>query len=282
MLLINAGGEHGLVRFISNPLSRSLGAISYSLYLWHWPLLLMAKALAPGSAIMTLAAVLLAILLAWFSWRLIEGPTRRLETRRPLRWLAASALVTGSVIAVTVNLPPVNSLAEQEQVSTQLYSKSACPGFTRHRTVTTGTAAIPWWNVWSPLRERNAPRLLLVGDSIGAQWTPALEAIALAHGWQFSVYTKSACPMLDVEFHYPRINRRYTECETWREKVLEVIAQSPPDVLLLGSTSGYPFWRNGMAERRPAPAGSKNCLHSYRSATWHPHPCCPLILGLAC
>lgn len=260
MLLINAGGEHGLSRFISNPLSRGLGAISYSLYLWHWPLLLMAKALAPGSTTMTFAAILLAILLAWFSWRLIEGPTRRLEIRRPRRWLTVSALVTGAGIAVTMNLPPVNSMAEQEQVSQQLYSNTSMPRIYQIPNCDDWYSSDTVVECVVTTAAKDAPRLLLVGDSIGAQWAPALEIIALAHGWQFSVYTKSACPMLDIEFHYPRINRRYTECEAWRDKVLEVIAQSPPDVLVLGSTSGYPFgaeeWENSarrfLKEKLPA------------------------------
>ena len=140
-------------------------------------------------------------------------------------------------------------MADQEQVSTQLYSNISMPRIYQTPNCDDWYSSDTVVECVVTTAGKDAPRLLLVGDSIGAQWTPALEAIALAHGWQFSVYTKSACPMLDVEFHYPRINRRYTECETWREKVLEMIAKSPPDVLLLGSTSGYPFgateWQNG-------------------------------------
>ncbi|MGY2127585.1 acyltransferase family protein [Blastococcus sp. SYSU DS0617] len=52
-----------------------LGAISYSLYLWHWPVLIIAGAfLAPGSAVLQVAVVGLALVLATVSYYCIEQP----------------------------------------------------------------------------------------------------------------------------------------------------------------------------------------------------------------
>jgi hypothetical protein len=55
------------------------GLISYPLYLWHWPLLTFARILDGGrqpSSLVRICMVLLAILLAWLTYRLVEKPIR--------------------------------------------------------------------------------------------------------------------------------------------------------------------------------------------------------------
>lgn len=85
---------------------RSLGLISYSLYLWHWPILFFARTyqsafspmastkLDPVSAGVCIA---LALVLAIASYRLIELPFRR----RRIRWPHAFGIAGTSIAAVT-------------------------------------------------------------------------------------------------------------------------------------------------------------------------------------
>ncbi|MDR3214560.1 MAG: acyltransferase, partial [Azoarcus sp.] len=64
-------------RLLSTPLLVGVGLISYSAYLWHWPLFAFARIIGqkPGSALFAgLAALSLG--LAYFSWRYVEGPFR--------------------------------------------------------------------------------------------------------------------------------------------------------------------------------------------------------------
>lgn len=72
------------------------GLISYPLYLWHWPLLSFARVIegdTPGRGI-RMAAVALAIVLAWVTYRYVERPIR-FGARRTchVAWLAAAMLV---------------------------------------------------------------------------------------------------------------------------------------------------------------------------------------------
>ena len=93
--------------------------------------------------------------------------------------------------------------------------------------------------------------VVLLGDSIGAQWLPVLLDIYAAPNWQFIVLTKSACPMVDEEYVYAGIGGPYTVCTTWRNAALEYISSNDPDVVLVGSASSYEFtadqWKQGTA-----------------------------------
>src|ERR1700728_4617589 len=92
----------------------AIGLISYSLYLWHWPLIVFAKYISfePLSAASTASLLALSVVLAAFSWRYIEMPVRRravLQTRsRLLRAAAYSTVViigSGAVCAANAGLP---------------------------------------------------------------------------------------------------------------------------------------------------------------------------------
>ena len=88
---------------------RFLGRISYSLYLWHWPILVFAP-LAAGEALgldVSVGLVAVAIAAGWLSWRFVEEPFRRgrlsmaLGTRRALASgfaaIAVVVLLAGTV-----------------------------------------------------------------------------------------------------------------------------------------------------------------------------------------
>ena len=78
-LIISAGTDAWLNRAVlSNRLLVWFGLISFPLYLWHWPLLSFARIVgseAPSSEI-RIAAVVISIVLAWLTYRLIEKPIR--------------------------------------------------------------------------------------------------------------------------------------------------------------------------------------------------------------
>ena len=108
-LLILAGG-------VANPLSRllstrplvAIGDWSYSIYLWHWPLIVFAAALWPATPHVRLYAALLSLVPALVCFRFVEQPLRTLQLApaRRIAVLAAAVvslpLVVGSATASTV------------------------------------------------------------------------------------------------------------------------------------------------------------------------------------
>jgi len=50
--------------------------------------------------------------------------------------------------------------------------------------------------------------VVLIGDSIAAQWFVAIPRIFTQPDWRVVVLTKSSCPMVDVDFFYDRIGKQ--------------------------------------------------------------------------
>ncbi len=73
------GGPHALGTALGIRPMRFVGLVSYSLYLWHWPVLAFARyvAVRPLSSVEAAAALAAAFVLAILSWRFVERPARR-------------------------------------------------------------------------------------------------------------------------------------------------------------------------------------------------------------
>ena len=108
-LVIGAGcaaPARGCGRVLTLPLMQAIGRISYSWYLWHWPLLLVALwALAPalGHALwLALAAIMVSLGLAVLTLRFIENPLRYAAPIRRSEF--ASVALGGAATAVAVSV----------------------------------------------------------------------------------------------------------------------------------------------------------------------------------
>ncbi|MCW5680089.1 MAG: acyltransferase [Xanthobacteraceae bacterium] len=116
-----------------------IGLLSYSWYLWHWPLISFARIAQFGEAWLArdIAMAALALLFAWFSYRLVELPARRWRERSDLRRIGARVFATG--VAACIALAALTGGAaryayvkarENPLVATSsddLVAQSACP-----------------------------------------------------------------------------------------------------------------------------------------------------------
>jgi hypothetical protein len=87
--------------------------------------------------------------------------------------------------------------------------------------------------------------VVVIGDSIMAQWWAAVHGAARSGGWRVVWMTKSACPAADVTLR--RSDRsRYTACDSWRRNALTKVRNLPRvDLLLMGGSSSSTLLRRG-------------------------------------
>jgi hypothetical protein len=169
-------------RFFSWPLLVWVGGLSYSLYLWHWPLLAWARYALGEFDWSVLGALLYAsisLALAYASWRWVETRFRALGRRtlitsiKPLLLLLA-VMGTPWVAARSINLSvPQLTLAQSRYAD----PKSICHG---HADV-------------SCVRRQGIPQILLMGDSHAAMLNHTADAMALGFGQSFTVMSASSC-----------------------------------------------------------------------------------------
>ncbi|GAB3098071.1 SGNH hydrolase domain-containing protein [Lysobacter terrae] len=251
--LVLMASNTGLARFpaLDNAPLRFLGRISYSLYLWHWPLLVLARVLFDDLPYARVAAVVAALALARASTLGLEEPIRNARSGTPrgqvLGGLCASLLTVFAFQHWPTPAQPQAALANvqpkgfiERQISMPSLYQSGCDDWYQSASLKPCTLVSD---------AASGTRVLLVGDSVGAQWFPALEAISLRRHWNLTVLTKSSCPLADVKFYYARIGREFTECEEWRDHVADFINRTRPDLLLIGSSAANPLkpeqWLSG-------------------------------------
>jgi peptidoglycan/LPS O-acetylase OafA/YrhL len=113
MLLFNGRDDNSVNRVLAWPGLVFIGLISYSLYLWHWPVLVLSRYWRGGYAgwTETLGWIAVALVLAVLSWRFVERPIRqsRRITAMPLLAGACAAglatLAAGSIAFLGNGLP---------------------------------------------------------------------------------------------------------------------------------------------------------------------------------
>ena len=129
-----SGRKTWLSRFLSNPVLKWIGDRSYSIYLWHYPIILLISKGIKASWWITLIEIVLSVVLAELSYRFIETPIRhgiigeylnilrsrpksRQETkrqvqvaRRSLKVMAGTFVLTVSLILCMIFVPKKNAL----------------------------------------------------------------------------------------------------------------------------------------------------------------------------
>ncbi|WP_019973278.1 acyltransferase family protein [Mycobacterium sp. 141] len=108
-LVIGAGcaiPDLGAGRLLALPVMRGIGRVSYSWYLWHWPLLLLAPALFGGPLELggRVLMVLMSLGLAILTLHLIEDPARFAAALRASAWRSLAVGATATGVAVCAGL----------------------------------------------------------------------------------------------------------------------------------------------------------------------------------
>ncbi len=241
--VIAAGVREPLVapaRALANRLFRFLGRISYSLYLWHWPMLILPVALLEKelSLPVRIAVGIATIPVGAISQRLVEEPIRRgkIVGTVPQKNLLLAAAATSCVALYSLGVARLSSVDIAGTDLPRVYHDGCHLNFKRTQN---GTCA------YGKLGSEKT--IILFGDSHAAQWFPALEALSVENNWRLVSLTKSACPSLDITVYSSVLKRPYNECDEWRENSFSRITVERPALVVVSNARGHVPVRDGVA-----------------------------------
>jgi peptidoglycan/LPS O-acetylase OafA/YrhL len=264
---------------------RYVGRISYSWYLWHWPLIAFATAWQGQlSSTLLLVVVALSWIPAALTHRLVETPfrrSRRLAATGPALAFGGGCTAVGVALgAVGQAAIPTVTLASWSQArgatvlassTTQQGSASALRPLPTGAEGDKGRAHGDGCLVDQEDPELNTScfygdtssetSVVLFGDSHALQYFPALDAVASERGWRLDVLTKSACSPAEVTQYHDQFNREYTECSQWRADALEHIEELEPSLVVTGNKAVEPITRDG--RQLDAEAGAEAMTDGY-------------------
>jgi len=212
-----------------------IGNVSYGLYLWHWPILILGAQLLGSGALTNLGLVALCVGLAAATYYAAENPIHRAALRSVPKVLivSASGMVLG-VMAMWAWQREATGLLETPEMAKIQAAKFDIPNVYSLNCDTWHYSAALSACAYGP--ENASHTAVMFGDSVLVQWFPAISDIYLRKpDWRLIVLTKSACPASQVSFYYDRIKANYEICDLWRQRALGYIEQLRPEVLIMGS-----------------------------------------------
>ncbi|SDJ84884.1 acyltransferase family protein [Microbulbifer yueqingensis] len=268
LIWAGAQGRPAATRLLSSPVFVGIGLVSYSLYLWHWPVLVYTR-LLQGSAelalVPALAAIGIALLLAWFSWRWVEQPFRH----RGGFWDSRTALVRGGsafalllvVVAVVINAGkgfPERLPADVLKVYTEAVERTPVQERCMGRLPEQGLCRFGDGPAAGPAD------VLIWGDSHAGAFLPGFELWTSARGLTGLSAVKSACPPL---LGVVRADKGESHrCDEFNRRVMEFLErrQDLGTVILVArwaqAVEGTPAPGEGGADAVLVPAGSSRPL----------------------
>ena len=241
-----------------------MGGISYSLYLWHWPILVAGQAAIGDFRIRHgVALALVAFVPAWLSRRYVEDPIRFGPRFRPTRRaLGLGAALTATGVVLGLSLSASTALTETVKQASPREAVGA-------RAIDDPNGAEIVWSEIGRVDRMNplpadAPNdipgylseqpncrigfedvkpsvcsfgdttsdraVVLVGSSKIAQWQGGFEAIAEREGWKIIQIFRSGCDFTDAML--VRKGEPWEACRGWGRAALREILRIDPDLVI--------------------------------------------------
>ncbi len=248
-----------------------LGDVSYSVYLWHWPLIVLIPQVR-GHDIDNLdrvAALALTLVLAWLTKKHVEDFFRTPRWGNPLRkpfLLGAAGMVV--VIALAgLQLREVDHRQAQSeaQLARAVADRGPCfgaaalddPGGCKpvpydqivpapadaasdrsnaYADVSGGKDCFSYLPGFRQVRcsfgdEDSKVEIALVGNSHAGQWLPAVERLAKRYDWHVTTYLASQCAAAETRQAFPT-PANTDACEAWVGRTAKAVARSKPDAVV--------------------------------------------------
>ncbi|UNK48988.1 acyltransferase [Lysobacter sp. S4-A87] len=208
------------------------GLISYSLYLWHWPLLAFDSLLSvqDSSLVVRLGLCGVATTLAWASYRFVEGPVRK-GPFHGVRAIGGSAAISAALIVLAFGLKyqlPAATADPAVVASTDYPTNIANCHFGFGMEIRQLPAKPCYSDPGKP------PQVVIWGDSHALAWQPFAWELANRLGVSAVGFTLDSCPPVDGYSHVDgRFPTQFKQCRRLNELVLEHVAGRQLDTIIM-------------------------------------------------
>ena len=252
-------------------ISQWLGAISYPLYLWHWPaLVLPSSALGrPLRIYERFLCIVLTVVLAHLTSKYVEDPLRHKKLRTATVYkgaviTTALSLIAGIVIASSASsIITTKGAASYKFDLVKVMEKPAVYGDGCH--VNYGETKSGYCTYGN---KNSSTTIVLYGDSHAAQWFPALEKLANERGFKLVSLTKSACPAVDSK-RPDQGAFKMVHCTKWRQNSIARIAKIKPMAVITSSFQYFTPANTKVSRSQWWSDGQRKLLKDLKGSTAH-------------
>ncbi|WP_354240952.1 acyltransferase family protein [Arthrobacter sp. UYEF20] len=261
------GSRFGVDRFLTWKPLVALGDNSYALYLWHWPLLVLALAgmgISSPNLVQGLAIVATSVVLAVLTTRFVEKPLREWHWPQRRAWRNAVVIVAcGALLAGPVSVWQSKLLAEEAAAASQPReltpgAAALSPGYAGKSTPDAKIIPAPvamkneWADIDGLCTDGNVPsdpllagclqnsrpdtvtkRIVVLGDSHAQQYMAALGPIARSHGWEVVTLLKGNCRFGGES------PDRDAECNAFNKASAAYVQEHRPDAVFTVASQTY-------------------------------------------
>jgi peptidoglycan/LPS O-acetylase OafA/YrhL len=269
LLLLPVGSAAGLIiaglpgrwpigRFLSLPPFQTIGRLSYSWYLWHWPVIVLGMAhLGSRSDGVRLMLAVSSLLPAILTHHLVENPIR--FSRVLVVSTRKTALVAAASVAVALAALGLANLRTQEVLANPAVAlaRSGREGFVPVAPACQSADADVLLSECSGGDPDAPTTVLLVGDSHARHWSPALDAAGRSSSFRLVESVMGGCPALG-----PPSSNEVPLCASRRAELRALIRQVEPDLVIVSHSLGYVT----DAVTGGAPSGIETKLDAWRAA----------------
>ncbi|MES1985291.1 MAG: acyltransferase family protein [Pseudomonadota bacterium] len=212
-------------RLLGNPVMQFIGKVSYSWYLWHWPVFYLNRIVeGPEGGWHGVALVGLTLALAIVSWRIVETPLRRRVLPQGtvlLRYAAACLLVAAPGFLLYKSGGWIDRLPQTAQAMAH-DARAAQEGVCLARYGATGfrnaDACLP--------PSQNKPTLAILGDSHADALAVGIKERAAHADLATAILTKSSCaPLIGFAFQMDARPEHHDECIAYQDRAFAEVAR---------------------------------------------------------
>ncbi|MBO9490484.1 acyltransferase [Endozoicomonas sp. G2_1] len=264
ILLILSGTYEQLYvnKLLATPWFSKMGSYSFTIYLWHWPVLVFYREINGGKEASLLGGLLIisaSLVLAFLTSEYVEKPLKSIDKSK-WKLVGVSSVAVSCSTAFFCWWLLIDYRSLQNEVYNSIDSKVVATDWSpeyvniattiddNYANITRKQLLAVRWNRPKSIREGcqqrptisdliiceygnlNSDRvLMLVGSSHAAQWMYPIEQLAIEYGFKLKVMTKSGCP-------FGALQNSGNSCSQWNKQVIEKLIEDKPSLLIVNAT----------------------------------------------